>query len=142
MTSLLARPTQELSEQERNQLFAHRSNANFLAQNVARTLAASEAARAADPAGEEAQRNRAALAPLKEAITAPENRDSVLTRDIMSGELKGLTMSRRLMSVNERQGDAIGPIRNRKDFYRGGGAGVYTRFVSAQRIDAEREAAD
>jgi len=97
--------------------------------------------RDANPHGREARRVARQLAPLK-TLAEDDKRGSVFTRDIDQGELTGLTYSKGLMSVNDRQLDRIGRVRKKADFNRGGGAGSYTRLVSNKRLDVAREASD
>jgi len=130
---------EELSEQDRNQLIAYRSNANYLSNRVKKAIKRSQYKRRRNPHGWTAQRINRDLEHIR-SLTSPENQGSLFTRDIDAGELTGLTYSRRLMSVNERQLDRIGRIRNMKDLNRGGGAGSYTRVISAKRVEAQRRA--
>ncbi|HEU4884324.1 MAG TPA: hypothetical protein VFT45_18860 [Longimicrobium sp.] len=128
-----------MADRDRNQLIAHESNANFLSTNVNAAMAGSQARRAANPRGQESARLDRALEPMR-ALTQPGNAGALFTRDIDSGELVGLTHSRRMLSVNERQLDGIGRLRKMGDLNRGGGAGSYTRVISGARVDAAREA--
>ncbi|WP_141213264.1 hypothetical protein [Janthinobacterium sp. PC23-8] len=128
-----------LMEQDRNQLAAFRSNANFLRQKVSGAILQSEQERGRLPFGRQAIRVNHALMPVK-SLMRPENNGTIFTRDIDKGELTGLTHSKRPMSVIERQLDRIGRVRKMADFNRGGGAGTYTRAISGKRVDAERQA--
>jgi hypothetical protein len=136
MDRLAAEQPENLTVQDQNQLLAYRSNANFLATRIRAATTSSAQKRHANPSGREAARVEASLAPLKATLANqdPAIQKSIFTRDIDAGELRGLTFSKRFMPVNERQLDRIGRIRNRADFNRGGGAGVYTRAISGRRL--------
>lgn len=111
----------QITDKQRDQLDVDKSNAQYLANRL--------------EALKSKQNDPSLQVPLREWVTCMEQihsaaQNSVFTRDIDEGELKGQGVGGSTLDVVTRTKQGIGRIRTWKDLNRGGGAGSYVRFLS------------